>query len=470
MPGDNHLGPAWPENVGILAIEIYFPPHYVDQNELEQFDEVSTGKYVIGLGQSKMGYCTDREDVNSLCLTVVQKLMEKHNIPYGSIGKLEVGTETLLDKSKSVKSVLMQLFQESENTDIEGVDTTNACYGGTAALFNCINWLESSACDGRYAMAVAADIAVYARGSARCTGGAGAVAMLLGPNAPIVFERGVRSTHIQHSYDFYKPNMESEYPIVDGKLTIECYLSALDKCYSKYKQKFSQVYPNSNEFSITDSDAFIFHTPYCKIVQKSLARLAVQDFINHCGNWPELEKFKNIDLEESYFNKDLEKAAMSATRELFEEKTKPSLTLAKNVGNMYTPSVYGGLVSYLLSNDIDKLPGKRLVLFSYGSGLASSMFSVKIDNSVSQQLKNLYKGIADVPARLEKRIKVSPSVFDKIMKLREETCHKAPYFPVGEKDCLLPGTFYLTSVDDMFRRKYARIPPESHNNFNHTSK
>ena len=37
---------------------------------------------------------------------------------------------------------------------------------------------------------VAADIAVYASGNARPTGGAGAVAMLVGPNAPLVFERG----------------------------------------------------------------------------------------------------------------------------------------------------------------------------------------------------------------------------------------------------------------------------------------
>ena len=37
---------------------------------------------------------------------------------------------------------------------------------------------------------VAADIAVYAAGSARSTGGAGAVAMLIGPNAPLVMERG----------------------------------------------------------------------------------------------------------------------------------------------------------------------------------------------------------------------------------------------------------------------------------------
>ena len=44
---------------------------------------------------------------------------------------------------------------------------------------------------GRYAVAVAADIAVYATGNARPTGGAGAVAMLIGPNAPLCLERGM---------------------------------------------------------------------------------------------------------------------------------------------------------------------------------------------------------------------------------------------------------------------------------------
>ena len=66
---------------------------------------------------------------------------------FADIGRLEVGTETIVDKSKSVKSVLMQLFQDSENSDVEGIDTTNACYGGTAALLNAINWIESSAWD-----------------------------------------------------------------------------------------------------------------------------------------------------------------------------------------------------------------------------------------------------------------------------------------------------------------------------------
>lgn len=43
---------------------------------------------------------------------------------------------------------------------------------------------------GRYALVVAGDIAVYATGNARCTGGAGAVAMLIGPHAPLIFDRG----------------------------------------------------------------------------------------------------------------------------------------------------------------------------------------------------------------------------------------------------------------------------------------
>jgi hydroxymethylglutaryl-CoA synthase len=43
---------------------------------------------------------------------------------------------------------------------------------------------------GRYALVVAADIAVYASGNARPTGGAGAVAMLVGPHAGLTVERG----------------------------------------------------------------------------------------------------------------------------------------------------------------------------------------------------------------------------------------------------------------------------------------
>ena len=50
----------------------------------------------------------------------------------------------------------MQRFEEVENYDVEGVDNKNACYGGTAALMNTINWVESSSWDGRLGIVICA--------------------------------------------------------------------------------------------------------------------------------------------------------------------------------------------------------------------------------------------------------------------------------------------------------------------------
>ena len=41
-----------------------------------------------------------------------------------------------------VKTTLMRLFAAHGNHDIEGIDTTNACYGGTAAVLNSLAWLR----------------------------------------------------------------------------------------------------------------------------------------------------------------------------------------------------------------------------------------------------------------------------------------------------------------------------------------
>lgn len=455
----------WPEKVGILAIELIFPSQYVDQSELEVFDGVSSGKYTIGLGQSRMGFCSDREDINSLCLTVVSKLLERNNISHSQIGRLEVGTETIIDKSKSVKSVLMQLFEPHGVTDLEGIDTTNACYGGTAALFNAINWIESSSWDGRLALAVCGDIAVYAKGSARPTGGAGAVAMLIGPNAPIVFDRGLRSTYMKHAYDFYKPDLGSEYPTVDGTLSIKCYLSALDKCYQLYREKYNKLNPSaSSDVSLNTFDAILFHTPFCKLVQKSLARLGFNDFlqtpaVKRENLYPGFERFDELKLEDTYFNRDVEKAFMTYYENIFQEKTKPSLLLANQVGNMYTPSVYSGLVSYLISTDASELAGKKIALFSYGSGLASSFYSISLSENVNQ-LRTVTDRLSYIKPLLENRQRVAPEEFTRLMEIRERNNHAAPYTPCGRVDVLFPGTYYLKSIDEMHRRDYERIPSD----------
>eukprot|EP00887_Chlorella_sp_A99_P005543 scaffold1.g5543.t1 len=193
------------ENVGILAAEVYFPAQYVRQEDLEAQDGVPAGKYTMGLGQQGLAFVGDREDVVSMSLTALRQLLDRHGVAPHEVGRLEVGTESPVDSSKSIKSYLMMLFEEAGNTDVEGVDCIQACYGGTAAVQNAVNWVESRAWDGRYAVVVMSDVSVYDAGPARPTSGAGAVALLVGPDAPLALERGLSATHMQHAYDFYKP-------------------------------------------------------------------------------------------------------------------------------------------------------------------------------------------------------------------------------------------------------------------------
>ncbi len=60
-------------------------------------------------------------------------------------------------------------------------------------------------------------------------------AFVLGFDCTPSVSLGLRYTHMQHVYDFYKPDLSSEYPTVDGKLSIQCYLGALDKCYHGFR-------------------------------------------------------------------------------------------------------------------------------------------------------------------------------------------------------------------------------------------
>ena len=123
-----------------------------------------------------------------MALSALNNLMEKYGLRHSDIGRLEIGTETILDKSKSSKTTLLREFAARGQTDLLGVTNINACYGGTAALFNTIDWVQSQSWDGRYGIVITGDIAVYEAGPARPTGGAGVVALLIGPNAPLVFD------------------------------------------------------------------------------------------------------------------------------------------------------------------------------------------------------------------------------------------------------------------------------------------
>lgn len=61
--------------------------------------------------------------------------------------------------------------------------------------------------------------------------------------------------------------------------------------------------------------------------------------------------------------------------------------IGSKIGNIYTGSLYAGLCSIISDPKID-LTNKRIMMFSYGSGCASSMFLIRVNRNI--------KYIADV--------------------------------------------------------------------------
>lgn len=103
-------------------------------------------------------------------------------------------------------------------------------------------------------------------------------------------------------WDFFKPDLASEYPSVDGPLTLHSYIGGLEQSYENYiakeakkaaasasssSKRLSNGHPNGNGVNghngttttpehaqnVKDFDYICFHGPYGKLVQKGTARL-----------------------------------------------------------------------------------------------------------------------------------------------------------------------------------------------------
>jgi hydroxymethylglutaryl-CoA synthase len=197
-----------------------------------------------------------------------------------------------------------------------------------------------------------------------------------------------------NTYDFYKPQLDSEYPQVDGPLSITTYLSALDASYARYREKWARARrgnPKSQDpkssTSMEDFDYPVFHSPYCKLVQKGHARLLYNDFVSN----PDAPKFSvfprsflSLSASQSMLTKSVETTSVSIASLAFKQNVLPGLSCAKRCGNMYTASLYGGLASVIANVEPKDLVGKRISMFAYGSGCASSFYAVTVKGDTSE--------------------------------------------------------------------------------------
>ena len=91
----------------------------------------------------------------------------------------------------------------------------------------------------------------------------------------------------------------------------------------------------------------------------------------------------------------------------------PSLSIGERLGNIYTGSLYASLLS-VICNSKKTLKNSKIAMFSYGSGLASSLFFLKIKYDVKY-----ISDAVNIQERLNNRVKISIEEYSKIMDLRE---------------------------------------------------
>lgn len=97
------------------------------------------------------------------------------------------------------------------------------------------------------------------------------------------------------------------------------------------------------------------------------------------------------------------------TKKRFASRVQPAIQVPTMCGNMYSGSVWGGLISLLSNVSSDELQGKRIGVFSYGSGLAASLLSFKVNGSTKDIVEKV-----DLHKRLDAREVVPPQTYDDV--------------------------------------------------------
>lgn len=346
---------------GISSIGIYIPPLYLALDDLADARGIPRDKFRIGLGNINMAIVPPWDDTVTMAANAAETAIEAAGIDKDEIGLLIVSTETGVDQSKPVSSFVQGLLGIGPRTRV--YEIKHACYGGTVAIMNAINWVKSQHHRGKKALVISADIAKYGVNSlGEPTQGAGAVAFIISDETEFIhFLPDLNAFYANDVYDFWRPNGYST-PMVDGKYSIECYLEALNFCTKDLRDN---LIGETGKQLLDFVDYFIYHLPFAKMAHKA-----------HCSVLAKL----NPALTEAQIKK--------IYQESFEETIKPTLMGAEEVGNIYTGSVYMSLLS-LIEKKREGLIDKNIGIFSYGSGCGAEFLIAHAGKGLKQQTKYL---------------------------------------------------------------------------------
>lgn len=381
-------------NVGIDSISFDIPKLYLPISTLANKRNIESDKLIKGLGLHKMSFPDQHQDVVTFAANAGLKLIQQENINPSEIARIYIGSESGVDSSKPIASYVLSLLESKvgigsfRNCDV--VDLTFACIGGVDALQNCLDYIRLN--PTKKAIVIASDNAKYdLESSGEYTQGAGAIAMLITSNPRVLSfsnEVGVSSEGV---FDFFKPrrsfskseitnskdnpewfgvlenevSIYKEQPVFDGQYSNQCYINRITEAYEHFKRESQQtgkVYENWS--------SILMHLPYCYQGRRTF----IEIFANEN---PEL---LNNQIGET--EKDKQKALTKSSEylELINQKIYPSEIASGQIGNIYTGSIFLGMLSALCYHAKQNTPleNKKVGFIAYGSGSKSKVFEATV--------------------------------------------------------------------------------------------
>ena len=375
--------------IGIDKMAFATTNDYLDLVELAKERSVDPNKFTIGIGQDLQAVVPPTQDIVTLGATAAKKLLtpelEKN------ISTVIVATESGIDNSKASAIYIKHLLGLSDFT--RTVEMKEACYSATAAIqfakgVVALNPQET-------VLVIAADIARYGLNTpGEVTQGAGAVAMLISQNPHILTLEDTTVAYSKDIMDFWRPLYATE-ALVDGKYSTNVYIEFFLQTFTRYQQLTGR--------ELADFAALTFHMPFTKMGKKGLEGLL---------------KDRNDEVAQRL------RTQLTASQ-LF----------SRQVGNLYTGSLYLSLMSLLQNSDLRA--GSRIGLFSYGSGAEGEFYTGILEDGYEHYMNNIQE-------ELEHRHQVSVAEYEKLFNSQlgmndgdiefDVTNDPSPFVLKGQKD------------------------------------
>ena len=381
--------------VGIDSLAFDVPKLHLPIKTLAENRNIEPEKLIKGLGLHKMTFPDVHQDVVTFAANAVYKLIQQEQLNPNEIARIYVGTESGVDASKPVASYVATLIEQQLGhgtlRHCDTLDMTFACIGAIDALQTSLDFIRLN--PTKKAIVVATDTAKYDLNSTgEYTQGAGAIAMLITADPRVISFGAEVGVSAQGVFDFFKPrryvskndllnttdNPEwngileneiafyKEQPVFDGHYSNQCYINRITEAYAHYKEITHQ-----NEILFHNWENILMHLPYCFQARRTFIEIYASE----------------LQLQED--TKTLSKSADYL--ELVNQKIMPSERASGQVGNMYTGSIFLGLLSTLCHHfqNQTEIAGKKLGFIAYGSGSKSKVFEGHIEPQWKSVIQNI---------------------------------------------------------------------------------